>query len=234
MASSISLGDFIGDVNRSYGASSQEGAVRFADEHLRSRNPRARGARFLCARALCVERSGLRRTSGPLHICEVVLRNAVSDALERVYGARWPWSIGFEQSLPAPRLGYSPRRDLQNARTHAATTGKAIPELKFVYWQKMFTGRHDTRVWNTHLLGVMPNLDSSKTISQLRQQIYDDLEKVRELRNRIAHHEPIFTRNLTDDLQRMVSLIEHRCKITAEWMLDNQQASALISARPTL
>jgi hypothetical protein len=213
MASSISLGDFIGDVNRSYGASSQEGAVRFADEHLRSRNPRARGARFLCARALCVERSGLR---------------------ERVYGARWPWSIGFEQSLPAPRLGYSPRRDLQNARTHAATTGKAIPELKFVYWQKMFTGRHDTRVWNTHLLGVMPNLDSSKTISQLRQQIYDDLEKVRELRNRIAHHEPIFTRNLTGDLQRMVSLIEHRCKITAEWMLDNQQASALISARPTL
>lgn len=28
----------------------------------------------------------------PLHICEVVVRNAVSDALTAVYGPNWPWS----------------------------------------------------------------------------------------------------------------------------------------------
>lgn len=26
----------------------------------------------------------------PLHICEVVLRNAVADALQSVYGTNWP------------------------------------------------------------------------------------------------------------------------------------------------
>jgi len=72
----------------------------------------------------------------PLHICEVVLRNAVSDAIEVVYGPRWPWQIGFEQSLPAPRTGYNPQRDLQNARSRVSTTGKVIPELKFVFWQR--------------------------------------------------------------------------------------------------
>jgi len=82
----------------------------------------------------------------PLHICEVVVRNAVSDTLEAIYGARWPWSNGFEQSLPDPRLGYSQRKDLQQARSRAQTTGKVIPELKFVFWQKMFTGRYDARV----------------------------------------------------------------------------------------
>ena len=27
----------------------------------------------------------------PLHLCEVVMRNAVSEALTTVYGDRWPW-----------------------------------------------------------------------------------------------------------------------------------------------
>ena len=95
----------------------------------------------------------------PLHICEIVVRNAVSDAIEQIYGPRWPWQIGFEQSLPSPRSGYNPQRDLQNARSHATTTGKAIPELKFVFWQKMFTSRHDQRLWEPYLRQVMPHLE---------------------------------------------------------------------------
>ena len=168
----------------------------------------------------------------PLHICEVVIRNAISDAIEAVYGSRWPWSIGFEQSLPAPKLGYSPRRDLQTARSRAPSTGKVIPELKFVFWQKMFTSRHEPRLWNMHLLQVLPHMDSTMPVNALCRTIYEDLEQVRILRNRIAHHEPIFTRPLTDDLQRIVRLVELRSKLTAEWMLRNQQASTLIQARP--
>jgi hypothetical protein len=168
----------------------------------------------------------------PLHICEVVVRNAVSDALEIVYGKRWPWSPGFEQSLPASGIGYSPRKDLQNVRGYQTTTGKVIPELKFVFWQKMFTSRYDKRLWKTHLKCVLPNVDPAKPISQSRQNIYDSLEEIRKLRNRIAHHEPIFTRNLTGDLQRIVDLIELRCKLTAAWMMSNQLASEIIARRP--
>ena len=75
----------------------------------------------------------------PLHICEVVVRNAVSDALEAVYGQNWPRSVGFEQSLPAPHYGYSQLKDVRAACRAHNTTGKVIPELKFVFWQKMFT-----------------------------------------------------------------------------------------------
>jgi hypothetical protein len=117
------------------------------------------------------------------------MRNAVSDALTAVYGSKWPWSRSFERSLPSSG-GYDPCRDLQRGRTAHATTGKVIPELKFVFWQKMFTSRYDTRLWNAHLRRVLPNLDPAKTVAQLRAQIYDDLEYVRLLRNRLAHHEP--------------------------------------------
>jgi len=164
----------------------------------------------------------------PLHICEIVVRNAVSDAIEHVYGPRWPWQIGFEQSLPSPRSGYNPQRDLQNARSHAPTTGKAIPELKFVFWQKMFTSRHDQRLWEPYLRQVMPHLDPAKPVSILREDIYNELEQIRFLRNRIAHHEPIFARNLNDDLQKIVALIASRSQETADWMMQNQQASAIL------
>lgn len=168
----------------------------------------------------------------PLHVCEVVIRNAVSDALEALYGPRWPWSATFERSLPDPLQGYSPRRDLQSARRTAQTTGKVIPELKFAFWQKMFTTRHDIRIWDQHLLRVLPNLDPAKPVATLRQAIYGDLERVRLLRNRIAHHEPIFSRTLAEDYQTVLMLITYRCAVTAAWMDNNQSATTLIAAKP--
>jgi len=168
----------------------------------------------------------------PLHVCEVIVRNAVSDGLEAVYGPRWPWSATFERSLPDPLQGYSPRKDLQSARRSAPTTGKVIPELKFVFWQKMFTSRYDTRLWNHHLLRVLPNMDATKAVAVLRQTIYNDLEQLRKLRNRIAHHEPIFTRTLGDDYQKILDLVTFRCVITATWLDENQRATAVIAAKP--
>ena len=169
----------------------------------------------------------------PLHICEVVMRNAVADAIEAVHGPQWPWEYGFERSLPDTKFGhgYSPRRDLISTRKKESTTGKVIPELKFVFWQKMFTGRHD-RIWNTNLHTVLPFLDATMTVQQLRKLIHDELEKLRGLRNRIAHHEPIFMRNLTTDFQKAHDLIAFRCPHTAAWMQANQQATSFIAAKP--
>jgi hypothetical protein len=79
----------------------------------------------------------------PLHLCEVVIRNAVSDALVAVYGGQWPWVPVFENSLPSPKVGFNPRRELVRARerqhstaqhsTAQHSTGKVIAELKMVF-----------------------------------------------------------------------------------------------------
>lgn len=172
----------------------------------------------------------------PLHICEVVIRNAVAEALEAVYGHRWPWSAGFEQSLPAPAHGYSQVKDLKEACRRQRTTGKVIPELKFVFWQKMFTTRYDARLWEPHMTAIFHSLphgpQGPHAIGQYRQAIYNELEHIRTLRNRIAHHEPIFSRNLADDFRRISELIALRCPLTADWMNQNQQAAQIIAARP--
>jgi hypothetical protein len=168
----------------------------------------------------------------PLHLCEVVTRNAVADALNAVYGPLWPWSQVFEASLPSPSVGFNPRRELARARNHQPSVGKVIAELKMVFWQKMFTGRFDTRIWNPHLRTVMPFLDQAKTVQDLRRLIHTDLEQLRGLRNRIAHHEPIFMRPLAGDFAKIQELIAFRCPTTSTWMVQNQQAQALFATRP--
>jgi len=168
----------------------------------------------------------------PLHVCEVVVRNAVADTLAAVYGPQWPWSATFERSLPNPSQSYSPRRNLQAARRFASTAGKVIPELKFVFWQKMLTSSHDTRLWDRHLRRAMPNLEPGRAIAELRRTLYEGLEHIRLLRNRIAHHEPIFTRNLLDDYRTMLKLVACRCTRTATWLDAHQQATSIIAKKP--
>lgn len=154
----------------------------------------------------------------PLHICEVVVRNAIAEAIEQVYGAGWPWSPGFLQSLPDPLREWSPRKEIVAARRSYRSAGKVIPELKFVFWQTLMTQRHDSRLWAPFLYRVFPNLDPRVPVARWRQDIFQELRGLRELRNRIAHHEPILTRDLSSDYQRMVRLVDHRCRITADWM----------------
>ena len=168
----------------------------------------------------------------PLHICEVAIRNAVAEAIEQVYGNQWAWSSGFERSLPNPTRGFNPKKDLINARLNQRTIGKVIPELKFAFWQSIFTSRHDQRFWNPYLASLFPNMDTILSIEDRRKLIYSELEQIRRLRNRIAHHEPIFTRNLADDYQKILSLVGYRCAVTAKWLDDHQRATEIISKKP--
>ncbi len=168
----------------------------------------------------------------PIHICEVVVRNAVADALVAVYGPRWPWDRRFALSLPDNRGHYSPRRDLCKVSSEQSSTGKVIPELKFAFWEAMFTARHDVRLWDAHLFRVFPAHETSETVQSLRKRIYSDLGAVRNLRNRIAHHEPIFKRNLPLDLQRLVALVRLKSELVASWMAANQSCTTLLLFPP--
>ncbi len=140
----------------------------------------------------------------------------------------------FIRTLPKPRQGYSPTRDLQNVACMSnPTMGKVVAELKFVFWEKMFTSRHDHTLWNAHIKTAFPHAPEMLTPSQLRSRIYGDVTVIRKLRNRIAHHEPIFTRDNHDDYNKIYQLMTWRNTVTADWMEEIQAVTQLISERPT-
>jgi hypothetical protein len=58
------------------------------------------------------------------------------------------------------------------------------------------------------------------------------LDKLRRLRNRIAHHEPLLTINALDYLQTVQQLIGYRCTETAAWVGHTNSIAALLASRP--
>lgn len=166
----------------------------------------------------------------PAHFAEVCTRNAASEAIARVYGPDWPWNRGFLTSLPDPRGTYSPRRDLINTASKLPSTGKVVAELKFVFWPRMFTARHDARLWTPHIRSVFPHASVSE--SNLRSTIYTDLDAIRRLRNRLAHHEPLLRADLAKALAAMSQLVHLRSEATGMWVDAMEEASALIPLRP--
>lgn len=170
----------------------------------------------------------------PLHICEVVVRNAVAEALVSLHGPQWPWVQGFRDSLPHPTTGHDALRELRRA-TYGPPTAAAdiIPALSFMFWQKMFTQRFDARLWSHCLAQVLPGADRTVPWHVLRACMHNDLEQIRRLRNRIAHHEPIFTRALGNDLATIQRVVGMRCGHTADWMTGHEAVTPLLHGRPT-
>lgn len=168
----------------------------------------------------------------PLHVFEVTLRNALSEALEEIHGERWPWSEGFLRSLPNPPRGYSQEKDLrQTARNHD-TTGKVIADLKFAFWDKILAKRFGAPIWKNKLRTVFPNAPRELSGDNLRKEIQLYTNDIRKLRNRIAHHEPIFQRQLDRDLRNMLTIISWRNYETMQWLEGIQQVSGILAERP--
>lgn len=61
-------------------------------------------------------------------------------------------------------------------------------------------------MWNHQILALFPNATETRP-QDFHLRIYNDLEAIRLLWNRMSHHEPIFTRNLADDLLKILDLL---------------------------
>jgi hypothetical protein len=134
-----------------------------------------------------------------LHGLEVVLRNAVFDAGARIF-SRIPtrdvpcwldanpslFDSDHEQSVMAAKLRL---RD----RGGALEPGRLVAELTFGFWTSLFEVRYErNRVLWPHLFGAQLLDSSSPRSMRSRKQLSPLLNRMRHLRNRIFHHEPIW------------------------------------------
>ena len=153
-----------------------------------------------------------------LNYFEVVLRNAVVQAIEISFRCNetnsWHENEPFIRSL-CRRGRYSPKSMFDSAKEKFPDSpSKMIPELKFVFWQKMLMANYEERIWQGCFNSIFPNA----TVEN-RQIFYDWTDQLRELRNRIAHHEPIiFNRNLENDLEVLTKFIYCRCINTYDFI----------------
>jgi hypothetical protein len=170
----------------------------------------------------------------PLQVCEVSTRNGILTAIETAYGLNWHQSQTFKNSLPKNGY-YKPYRDFEKTsanlvQRHQLSPGKIVAELKFVFWEYMMTARHDTRLWRPYFNLCFPNIQAPWPSA--RANVRDRIETVRGLRNRIAHHEPIFSRPLAAEYAHIIELIDWRNPTAATWVQKIQNVTTLLAAKP--
>ena len=172
---------------------------------------------------------------GPLQGLEVALRNAMHHRLSKCYGAAW-------YDHPTTGLDAVGLDRLAAAKTEAARTGQApgppqiVAALSFGFWISLLgpggrvgpTGRkanYEMTLWRPALRRGFPHRSPLT-----RKQAHRPLNDLRKLRNRIAHHEPIFARNLLEDHQRILEVTGWISPSVRSWIEGHSRVAVLLDA----
>ena len=204
--------------------------------------------------ALSTERFGpyLRTTGGDLHaavrlyewniaasgalyealgILEVVLRNALSRQLAVHHGTlpgQWYDDPFRVLSRPAHEDIAAARRRVRKLR-RPETPGRVVAELNFGFWKFLLAKRYEADLWTGSLRHAFPHLQP-----QRRAVVYQALDEMHTVRNRIAHHEAIHSRDLTAD---MVTIHRFLAWIDADvrtWAVSLSRLQPIIASDPSL
>lgn len=133
---------------------------------------------------------------GPLSYFEVALRNSVHDVLTGEYGEQW-WNDGSRITLSGPSSGQlnRARRDFGRRRPETAremTAGDFVASTSMGLWVGLLHRSNAQHLWRPVLHRAFPNVDVT---ALTRGEIYDAALRLKGLRNRMAHLEPIFGMN---------------------------------------
>jgi len=161
-----------------------------------------------------------------LHAFEVTLRNAIYNAslkLVNTSGLRMPDVPCWLDAEPT--LLYSREKDdVDRAKSQLGparaqrTPGHLIAKLSLGFWVQLTARVYSElradgpRLWPRGLSDVFPlrwppGSKRNAPGHDDREFIYARLHEVRELRNRAAHHEPLWDRNIAERHRRMLELL---------------------------
>ena len=139
---------------------------------------------------------------GWLSVLEVVLRNALVRTISNCDDNFEPLYAIWQDLAPEGKARYQWAAKQVRMHGKRVNTNTISAELPFSFWKHLLSSKYQTTLWVTHFRHAFPHLKP-----QNRAVVFEAVEAAVELRNRIAHHEPIFRRELGTDLARILQII---------------------------
>jgi Abi-like protein len=164
---------------------------------------------------------------GPLQAVEVALRNALHQQMRTRY-QREDWWDASSVGLAAEQ-----HRQVQRAiaklvrRRQPYLPGHVVAELSLGFWTGLL-GRgngYEHRYWIPILRHAFPPYRGS------RVDLHRRVENLRLLRNRIAHHEPIFARHLAADHSSILVLAGYMHPDVHDWISSHSRVGEVLARR---
>jgi len=118
---------------------------------------------------------------------EITLRNAIDNRLTPDLGLGWFRTFPF---LESEQFSIADAVRKIEARFEKVTRGGIIGELNFGFWVRLFSSAYDRTLWGPCLSKIVPR-------KLPRRAVYDRLQSIKTLRNRIAHHDRIIGKKQT-------------------------------------
>jgi hypothetical protein len=140
---------------------------------------------------------------------EITLRNRIHQTLQAGIGsAEWYNQIGLKE--PEEKTLQFAIKTINECHK-PLTPSRVIAQLNFGFWVKLTSGPYEKALWVPHLHKIFP----PKT---KRNKVNQRLNKIKDLRNKIAHHEMIVDRDLAGDYAEILETISWMCPITSNWI----------------
>ena len=147
---------------------------------------------------------------------EIVFRNAVDMALKnlaaengwtRPWYAHEPLFRGRRGKVAQEAIATAVHRASRRKR-RADAHGGVISELGFGFWRFLCGPAYLTVLWVSALASAFPRHPARGDPRRIRADVERRMKGLHLLRNRIAHHEPIFRRDLARDHAQLLELID--------------------------
>ncbi|WP_283816155.1 Abi family protein [Bradyrhizobium manausense] len=148
----------------------------------------------------------------PLQCLEVCLRNSIHDAMTNEYGEDWFHGNNAPLESDSRRMIFDAKDELIKDRK-PVIAGQMLAELKFAFWVGLLGKHYDATIWRKAIYRAFLAHGGKP-----RGVVHSRLNAIRRLRNRIAHHEPIFQKPaLVQSHDEIIEAIGWMCRNTSTW-----------------
>jgi hypothetical protein len=129
-------------------------------------------------------------------------------------GTVWLWNVA---SPAHPEL-------IATLTGRAETAGRVVAELPFGFWRCLPASRYERTLWRTRLYRAFPG-------QERRQPVHARLADLHQLRNRVAHREPVHNRPLARLHDDALLVAEWACPGTRTWIAARSAVPRLLASR---
>jgi hypothetical protein len=168
----------------------------------------------------------------PLQVLEIVYRNSITSVLVHKYGPGWHDDATFKANLSpddSARFADAVSKQVVRRRTSHPAVDPITAELSFGFWLSLLSNRYEVPLgWAKRLPIAFPHLPAEIT----RVAVHKLLNEARDLRNRVAHHEPILQYNLEQRQTDVLSALGWMCPHSQWYVEQTCTLKSVLAAHP--
>lgn len=161
---------------------------------------------------------------GIISYFEIILRNAINECLRKSLGPNWlrdavlPGGV-YDSKSSSSTANIILKIYRQLVKENKYTHTNLLSNLDFGIWKYHFANPQ-YRATNHQLLSIFPNKPRSTKFKQYNNSfIFNELDSINRVRNRIAHHEPICFHSQTSLIDcSFIRNLHTRVLVLMDWM----------------